>query len=139
LKLSDVTIIADASKLTRFDSRLLLLGLQGEMALKGHALLQATNGLPLDGDVNLLWNKPSSTLLTAGMDSIEVNLAASETQGAKEWSWQIGGQPEIISGKGKIMSGGMDIRQWQLHGSLRTAKDKPELVLSGTLGAPHWQ
>jgi hypothetical protein len=95
--------------------------------------------MPLDGDVSLLWNKPLSTLLPAGSDNIKLDIAASEAQGMKVWSWQVGSQPEGIGGQGKIMAAGTNINQWQLRGTLRTAKDKPELVLSGTLGAPHWQ
>ncbi len=139
LNLGNVMVIADATKLASFDSRLLLLGLQGEIILKGHTLLEATVGLPLDGDVNLLWNKPSSTFLPTGMDNIELSLTASGALGAKAWSWQIGSQPEMIGGQGKVMSGAADIRQWQLRGNMRLSKDHPERILSGTVGAPHWQ
>jgi len=137
--LSDGEIRADASTLSRFDTRLLLLGLQGNVKLHGRMQLQATDGLPLDGDIHLVWNKPSSTLLPPGLDQIRLTLAAADAQGEKIWNWKLTSQPEMIVGQGKVMAGGPDIRQWLLRGTLRTATDQPELVLSGTLGAPHWQ
>jgi len=139
LDFDDIDLTADAGSLSRFDSRLLLLGLSGSLALRGHILLQADNGLPLDGHVELGWSNPASTLLPAGMQQLHIRLNSAEAEGARIWNWKIESQPEGMAGEGKIMAGGSDIRQWLLRGKLRSAKDVPEMVLSGTLGAPHWQ
>ena len=139
LNLSDVAIIADTSKLARFDSRLLLLGLQGEMSLNGDMRLQADNGLPLDGVMKLVWNNPSSILLPAGPESIRLEINIAEAEGANMWNWQLSSEPEGMGGKGKVTATSADIQQWLLRGNIRLAKDQPDMVLSGTLGAPHWQ
>lgn len=139
LDFDDIEMTADAGSLSRFDSRLLLLGLSGSLALQGHMLLQADNGLPLDGHVDLNWSNPVSTLLPAGMQQLHIRINAADADGARIWNWKIESQPEGPAGEGKIMAGSADIRQWLLRGKLRSAKDAPEMVLSGTLGTPRWQ
>jgi len=139
LSLSDVAVQTSAASLSRLDPRLLLLGLQGNLKLQGHMQLQAVDGLPLNGDMTLVWNNPSSTLLPSGMHQLRLTLTSTDMQSGSMWIWKLASQPDDILGRGTIMGEGPDIRQWLLSGSLRTARDSPDLILSGSLGALHWQ
>ncbi|MDQ6971789.1 MAG: hypothetical protein Q9M30_04000 [Mariprofundaceae bacterium] len=139
LSLHDLMLTADAGSLAHFDSRLILLGLKGGLSLKGELVLQAADGLPVDGDLKLEWAHPSSTMLPAGADHIQLSLATTDAEGDKVWSWKIISQPEGLGGEGKLMAGSPDIRQWLLRGTMRMVKSQPDSILSGTLGAPHWQ
>lgn len=139
LEFRDIRLHADAASLHRFDSRLLLLGLSGMLELKGYTLIQADSGLPLDGAVDINWSKPSSNLLPPGMEQIKLRLNATDAEGLNVWSWKIESTPDVVTGEGRIVTNGADSRQWLLHGKLRSAKDAADIMLSGTLGAPHWQ
>jgi len=139
LELGDVHLHADAASLSHFDSRLLLLDLSGSLDLQGRMLLQMETALPLDGNIDLNWDKPSSLLLPPGMEKMQLTVNAADAEGAKIWNWKIESTPDIVTGEGKIVAGGADIRQWLLRGKLRTMKGGAEMVLSGTLGAPHLQ
>jgi len=139
IELRDVQLHTDTASLSRFGPGLLLLGLSGTLNLKGHAMLQADTGLPLDGDVDLIWEQPSSTLLPQGIEQAHLNLNAADAEGTKIWNWNLDSTPDIVAGEGKIVANGADSRQWLLRGKLRTAKDGADMVLSGTLGAPHIQ
>jgi len=139
LELGDVQVHADAASLSRFDSRLLLLGLSGALDLQGHMLLHSETGLPLDGALDLNWEKPASLLFPPGMEKLQMTLNATDAEGAKIWNWKIISSPDIVAGEGKVVAGGTDVRQWLLRGKLRTVKDGAEMVLSGTLGAPRLQ
>ncbi|MDQ6966081.1 MAG: hypothetical protein Q9M23_04055, partial [Mariprofundaceae bacterium] len=94
---------------------------------------------PVDGDVDMIWKQPSSTLMPQGMELVHLRLNAADAEGAKIWNWKIDSTPDIVAGEGKIVANGADYRQWLLRGKLRTAKDGADMVLSGTLGAPHIQ
>jgi len=143
LEFSNINIRADAAKLSVLDARLQLLGLKGQLQLGGNMQLRRTDAMPLSGDIHAAWKQAATLLLpTLKSGSIDASLVSKEVgKPAPVWNWQINSTTHIISGKGKLIPNGAQLTDWLLHGNihLKGRGINGDNILSGTLGAPHWQ
>ncbi|MDX8392035.1 MAG: hypothetical protein R8K53_05645, partial [Mariprofundaceae bacterium] len=138
-----IDIHAEAEKLAVFDARLQLLGLHGTLQLNGNIDLQRSDGMPLTGNIHATWDKAASLLLPALQSGkIRANLASKNSENAAPiWQWSLESEPQSVHGKGEFVTNGSHIENWLLRGNihLQGSGKATGNVLSGTLGAPHWQ
>jgi len=108
----------------------------GRLKLSGHVQLNALSGLPVDGELNAVWQQARIELPMLNKPLGNYQLAVKATTPASGgWQWTLGGGTEVmLSGSGQLDLSGTSPQQWVVSGRVQVQAAPEAKAIASLLG-----